>query len=91
MNSRLTDSNLGYGLARARLGRRKRQTCESRERLRACPVHDRRTMVLNGALADVKICGDVFVGVTREHEVHDLALSRREARNVVRSRLLPSR
>ena len=41
-------------------------------------------MVLNGALADIKICCDNLAGLTSENQFHDLALSRSEACDVVR-------
>ena len=46
-------------------------------------------MVLNSALADVEIRGDNLAGSTSEHQFHDLALSRSEARDVVRRALSP--
>ena len=47
-------------------------------------------MIFNSALADAKIRCNVLAGVAREHEVHDLVLPPREARDVARGGLLPS-
>ena len=41
-------------------------------------------MVLDRALADAEIRGDILAGMAGEDQFHDLALSRREARDVVR-------
>ena len=46
-------------------------------------------MVLDRALADAKVRGDILAGVAGEDQVHDLALSRREARDMVRRILSP--
>ena len=46
-------------------------------------------MVLDSALADAKIGGDVLAGVASEDQFHDLALSRREIRDVARRSLPP--
>src|SRR6185312_2746284 len=56
-----------------------RQSDQRRERLRAGLVHDGRAMVLNRALADAEIDGDVLAGLTGKHKVQDLALARCEA------------
>ena len=48
-------------------------------------------MIFDGALADVQIGRDVLAGVSGQHEIHDLALSRRETRNVVGRCLSPVR
>ena len=44
-------------------------------------------MVLDSALADAEIGGDIFAGMASEDQLHDLALSRSEARDVVRRSL----
>ena len=46
-------------------------------------------MVLDRALADAKIRGDVLAGVAGEDQFHDLALSRSQARDVIRRSLPP--
>jgi hypothetical protein len=38
-------------------------------------------MILDGALADVQVRGDVLAMVARKHQRHDLALSRRQSGN----------
>ncbi len=44
-------------------------------------------MILDSALADAEIRSDIFVRMAGEDELHDLMLSRGEARNVIRGRL----
>jgi hypothetical protein len=46
-------------------------------------------MVLDSALADTKIRGDILVGLAREDPLHDLALSRGQSRDVVGRGLPP--
>ena len=48
-------------------------------------------MGLDGALADAKIRGDILARVAGENQFHDLALSRRQTRDVVRRGLPPGR
>src|SRR5277367_7073097 len=48
-------------------------------------------MVLDGALADAEVRGDVLAGLTSEHQLHDLAFSRRELREVTAHDLPPGR
>ena len=48
-------------------------------------------MVLDGALADAEIGGDILAGVAGEDHVHDLALSRGQTRDVSRRRSLARR
>ena len=36
--------------------------------------HDRRPMVLHGALAEMEVGGDVLVGMAGKDQLHDLAL-----------------
>ena len=43
-------------------------------------------MVLDRALADAEVGGDVLAGLAREHPIHHVALSRRETREVSRRR-----
>ena len=44
-----------------------RRAEQGRKRLRACLPHDGRAMVVDRALADAEIGGDVLAGVTGEH------------------------
>ena len=82
---------MSEGLARTDCGGCERQARESREGFCTCPGHDRRAMVFNGALTDAEIRGDILARMPRKHEVHDLMLARREAGNMLRGSLLPSR
>ena len=41
-------------------------------------------MVLDSAVADAEVCGDILARVAGEDQFHDLALSRREARDAIR-------
>ena len=52
---------------------------QRRKGLRAGLPHDGRTMVVDGALADAEIGGDVLAWVTSEDEIQDLALTRGQA------------
>src|SRR5665213_4494243 len=47
-------------------------------------------MVLDSAPADAEIQGDICTGVASKDQIHDLALSRSEARDVVGCNLTPS-
>ena len=46
--------------------------------------------VLDSALADTKVRGDVFARMAGEHQVHDLTLARSESRDMLRRTLSPS-
>ena len=46
-------------------------------------------MVLDGALADAEVGGDVLARLAGEHPIHHLALSRRQTREVSRRRFSP--
>lgn len=46
-------------------------------------------MVLDGALADAKFCGNIFIVVAPDDQRHDLALPRREIGEVIRGILAP--
>lgn len=46
-------------------------------------------MVLDGALADAKFCGNILIVVARDDQRHDLALPRREIGEVSRRILAP--
>ena len=46
-------------------------------------------MILDGALADAEIRGDILAGVAGENQFHDLALSRRQAGDSVGRGLPP--
>ncbi|HLY91433.1 MAG TPA: hypothetical protein VKQ27_20795, partial [Acetobacteraceae bacterium] len=59
----------------------KRQPCQCRNRLRTGFLHDRGAMILDGALADAKVRGDILAGVSRKDERHDLMLTWRELRD----------
>jgi hypothetical protein len=49
------------------LTRGERKADQRRNRLRAGPVHDSGAMVLDRALADAEVGGDVLVGLTGKH------------------------
>ena len=66
------------------------QAGQRRQRFRAGSCHDRGAMVLDRALADAEIRGDVLAGMPGEHHVHDLALPRRQAGDDV-ARASPAR
>jgi hypothetical protein len=53
-----------------------RQADQRRKRVRAGLLHDGGTMVLDRALADAEIGGNVLAGMAGEHQLHDLALAR---------------
>ena len=46
-------------------------------------LHDRGTMILDGALADAKSRGDIVTWKTRKDQFHHLALSRRKPGELV--------
>lgn len=46
-------------------------------------------MVLNCPLADTKVRGDILARVSGEHQLHDLVLTRCEARDMPRRILSP--
>ena len=48
-------------------------------------------MIFDRALANLEICGDVFVWMAGENEVHDLPLTPRKARDAVCRLVVPSR
>ena len=58
-------------------GRRNRQSDQSRKGLRPRLLHDGSAVIVDGALADAEIGGDVLARITRQHEIHDLTLARR--------------
>jgi hypothetical protein len=63
-------------------GGSKRQSGQCRERLRTGSLHDRGTMVFDGALADAEIRSDILTRVALQDHRHDLALSGGETRNM---------
>ena len=52
-----------------------RQADQRRKRMRAGLVHDGGAMVLDRALADAEVGGNVLAGMAGEHQLHDLALA----------------
>jgi len=81
LNERLVGTIPGSG---------KRQPRQSRKIPRARFLHDRGTMVFDRAPADAEIRGNILAGMAGENQFQDLALSRREAREVTHRRLPPS-
>src|SRR3954454_3012107 len=49
-----------------------RQSDQRRKRVRASLLHDGGTMVLDRALADTEVGGNVLAGMAGEHQLHDL-------------------
>ena len=64
-----------------RSGRSERRADQRRKGLRAGLPHDGRAMVVDRALADAEIGGDVLAGMAGEDEVQDLPLTRRQTGN----------
>src|SRR5437762_11885948 len=52
-----------------------READQRRKRVRPGLLHDGRAMVLDRALADAEIGGNVLARMTGEHQLHDLALA----------------
>src|SRR5271169_363217 len=65
-------STLNERLIGAVPGCGKRQSGQGREGLRACLLHDRSAVVLDGALADAEIRSDILAGMAGENQIHDL-------------------
>ena len=62
--------------------RQKRQPRQRGQRLRPGSLHDRGAVVLDRALADAEVGGDVLARLAREHPFHHVPLSRRESSKV---------
>jgi hypothetical protein len=60
----------------------KRQPGQRGQRFRSGSLHYAGAMVLDRALADAEIGGNVLARLAREHPIHHLALSGRETREV---------
>ena len=65
-------------------GSAERQPGQLRKTSRACLLHDHGAMVLDGALADAEIRGDILAVMAGEDELHDLAQARPKARDATR-------
>src|SRR5580698_7890241 len=63
---------------------KKRQSRQRGQRLRPGSLHDRGAVVLDGPLTDAEIGSNVLARVPGQHALHDVLLSRREAREVSR-------
>jgi hypothetical protein len=77
----LGDSGLSGGWGPGCSSRSERRAHKGRKGLRASLPHDGRSMIVDRALADAEIGGDVLARVTGEHELQDLALTRGETAN----------
>jgi hypothetical protein len=62
-----------------------RQSGQSGNRLRAGLMHDRSTVILDGALADAELPGDNFIGSAGQDQFQDLLLSGGQRRDTGRS------
>ena len=79
--------------ADGRLGRSsggERRTDQGRKGLRAGLAHDRRTMVVDRALADAEVGSDVLARMAGNHQVQDLSLTHGQAGDSQRGRLSTS-
>src|SRR5688500_17681964 len=69
--------------------RGERRADQRRKGYRAGLPHDCRAVVVDRALADAQVCGDVLAGMAGEDKIQDLTLTRRQAGDLLRSRLPP--